>query len=89
MTEAELVAAHKHSFQNRDEVLASDTCGCFYCLSIFPTSEIHEWHQERAAEHGVTAFCPKCEIDAIIGSKAGYALTPDFLQAMHRRWFED
>jgi hypothetical protein len=88
VTEAEQVAAHAHSFQNRDEVLASDVCGCFFCLSIFPAWEIHEWHQERAADQGVTAFCPRCEIDAIIGSKAGYPLTADFLQEMHRRWFE-
>lgn len=78
-----LVAAHKHSFKNRSELERSEECGCFYCLSIFPPSEIELW-----ADEGKTAVCSRCDVDSVLGSASGYPITKEFLFNMRRRWFE-
>jgi acetone carboxylase gamma subunit len=38
---------------------------------------------------GRTAVCPRCGIDSVIGSAAGYPLTREFLSAMEQYWFGD
>jgi hypothetical protein len=86
------IAAHKHSSNHREEIVKSDICGCFYCLSIFKPSEILDWigvkeNEADINEKGQTALCPKCGIDSVIGSKSGYPITKDFLEKMHTHWF--
>jgi hypothetical protein len=80
------VTAHQHSSAHREEIMASEHCGCFYCLSIFSPGEIAEWVDE-ADNVGTTAICPRCEIDSVIGSRSGYPITREFLSAMHKHWF--
>jgi len=81
----DLTLAHKHSFKNRSEVLASEVCGCFCCLNIYPPSRISEWVTERDGEG--TALCPMCGIDSVIGSASGYSVTAERLERMEKRWF--
>jgi hypothetical protein len=49
---------HHHNY--RDEILNSESAGCFYCLEIYSPDEIIEWHGED--DHGVeqVAMCPEC-----------------------------
>ncbi|WP_173391538.1 cytoplasmic protein [Rhodopirellula baltica] len=82
----DLITAHKHSSNHRDEIVRSDTCGCFYCMAVFQASEITEWIDEVDGVD-TTAMCPSCGIDSVIGSAAGYPITADFLRAMHGHWF--
>ncbi len=77
----DLEAAHRHSSNHREEVLASETCGCFYCLAIYPPSALTE-----TTDEGRTFLC-SCGVDALIGSASGYPITPEFLEAMQKRWF--
>ncbi|HEU4560906.1 MAG TPA: hypothetical protein VFS20_23850, partial [Longimicrobium sp.] len=49
--------AHRHSSGHRAEVLASESCACFFCLQHFPPGEITEW-----VDDGQTALCPRCGI---------------------------
>ena len=44
---------------------------------------------ERAGwiDHSQTALCPYCSVDCLIPEAAGYPLTPEFLTAMHQKWF--
>jgi hypothetical protein len=72
--------------RNREEVLASSICGCFYCGETFPPSEINRWTDEWQGV-GQTALCPRCGIDSVIGSESGYAVAREFLRQMHDRWF--
>jgi hypothetical protein len=83
---ADFESAHKRSIHHRDEVLASDLCGCFHCGETFPPSEIVEWVDKREGI-GTTALCPRCAIDAVIGARSGLALSREFLQGMHDYWF--
>ncbi|MFN5909091.1 MAG: hypothetical protein ACK5A3_23815 [Planctomyces sp.] len=80
--DANLESAHRRSSVHRDEVLASELCGCFYCRETFPPTEIEEWIDDRDGV-GTTAMCPRCGIDSVIGSRSGFALTPEFLRQMH------
>lgn len=75
-------AAHEHSSHHRREVRQSTTCGCFYCLSIFPAEET-VWGMYS----DVTGACPECGIDSVIPDAAGYPVTQEFLKGMKRRWF--
>jgi len=78
-----LQAAHKHAFENRREVEASESFGCFHCRKTGPATKIDEWWDD-----GETAVCPHCGIDSVIGSASGYPVTKEaFLGAMKRRWF--
>jgi len=72
---------------NREKILSSDRCGCFYCGEMFPPTEVEDWTDERGGV-GQTALCPKCGIDAVIGSKSGYPITVEFLQLMKAYWFQ-
>ena len=87
MTQPDYEAAHKHSFKNREEVLASEMCGCFFCLAVFPPSEITSWCDEVEGV-GLTAICPKCRVDAVIGAASGLPISATFLGAMNKRWFD-
>jgi hypothetical protein len=80
-----LIAAHKHSFQNRDEVMSSVQCGCFYCGAIVPPAEVVDWVNDKG---GQTAICPKCRIDSVLGDASGYPITREFLRRMKQHWFE-
>ena len=87
---ADIIVAHGHCSGHRDEILRSDLCGCFYCLATFPPTEVRDWVDwpfDQPGAPGRTALCPRCSIDAVIGSEAGYPLTPDFLGRMHSHLF--
>ena len=86
--------AHRHSIRHRAEIEASDVCGCFGCLAVFPPTAILDWTdypegapEGRENELGVTALCPNCGIDSVIGSASGYPVTREFLDEMEVRWF--
>lgn len=88
----DLQLAHARSVNHRDELLASERCGCFYCLRIFPPQAVHEWIDvapDAVDEIGTTALCPACGIDSVIGSASGLPIEPEFLKAMRSRWFGD
>lgn len=72
--------AHRHSIHHRREVLQSELCGCFYCLSRFAPTQIEEW-----MDGGQTALCPG--IDAVLGSASGIDLSEEFLRQMRERYF--
>lgn len=76
--------SHKGCFKNKDEVLNFEECGCFYCTTIFSTSEIDEWIEESDGKE--TAVCPKCGIDSILSEK--YPIFDKvFLDEMQFYWF--
>ena len=76
------IGAHEWSSYHRKTLRESDVCGCFYCLEVFPPSEIEDWIDDDD-----TALCPKCGIDSVIGSASGYPIEREFLKQMHDHWF--
>lgn len=69
------------SQKHRDQILHSEQCGCYYCIQLFPPSEINDWIDDDQ-----TAMCPKCGIDSVLpGSQV--KLSEEFLIAAGKKWF--
>src|SRR5262245_44217335 len=79
-------SAHSHSSNHRQELLAGTTCACFYCCTVFPTDNITEWIDIVRGERQ-TALCPLCGVDSVLGERAGFELSPEFLHDMKPYWF--
>jgi hypothetical protein len=77
-----IAEAAEFSIRNRDALSASSLAACYYCQTVFPTSEVTEF----IASEG-TALCPYCGIDAVLPSTAGYSFTEAQLRALNEFWF--
>lgn len=91
-----LALLHKHSFENRAEISPFGLCGCFCCLKTFHGEAIRTWWdppKDRVDADtyalGVTAVCPFCGTDAVLGDQCGYVLSEDLLTRMERFWFSE
>jgi hypothetical protein len=82
------IVAHAFSSNHRLELEKDKLCGCFDCLRIFSPSEIEEWVPETMDGECVTAVCPYCGDDSIIGESSGYPITKEFLRRMHDKWMK-
>lgn len=74
--------ALKHSMRNRGEIERSKRCGCYSCTAVFDASEICEW-----VDGGLTAICPHCGIDAVIGDASGITIDRRTLKMINKRYF--
>jgi len=94
-SETFLCEAHRHCGQNRAEVEASRSCGCFYCGEIYGASEVSAWIEDHwndgtppQSVEKWTARCPRCDIDSVVGDASGLPIDDQlFLLAMRERWF--
>lgn len=75
--------AGKVSFENWESIKNSKICGCYFCRSIFPSSEItdNDWINDP---HGRTVLCPRCGIDSVIGDASGIPIREDVLEELYR-----
>ena len=78
------ITAHAASSNHRGMILGSESCGCFHCLAVFAPACITYW----VGAEGATATCPRCGIDAVIGSASGFPIERDFLAQMRSYWFQ-
>ena len=78
--------AGKASFENFESVKNSKMCGCYYCCSIFPSSEItdDDWVPDP---NGKTVLCPRCYIDSVIGDASGIPIRMDVLEELYEEKF--
>lgn len=86
-TDDQHIEAHRWSSHHRDQVLAGDSCGCFHCLRLFPSSEVEQWTDTDSSDVGQTALCPHCGVDAVIPRLPRYPFNKRFLARMNRYWF--
>jgi len=75
--------AQTYSRFNRDDLKNDKVCGCYNCLTIYSPKEIEEWCCESSRGEAVTALCPHCGIDSVIGESSGYPITKDTLKTMY------
>ena len=78
---------HRVSRCNHKTVPASATCGCYFCLDIYPSSNVKEFVNPDKSGVCVTALCPSCLIDSVLPDSCGAELTVELLSAMYDRWF--
>lgn len=90
---ADLLAAHRHTTNNRVEIEASKVCGCIYCTQMFSPLEIVAWSgldvssfDDPAQLDAGTALCPRCGSESVIGDKSGYRIDAAFLNEMNEAW---
>lgn len=81
---SDVITAHGYCSNNRKLLVNDRKCGCFYCLKVFSPEEITEWIEDP---NGMTAVCPHCGVDSVIGEGAGYPMTEAFLRDMRDHWF--
>ena len=82
MEKDKIIEAHQFCKNNKESLLNSKKCGCFYCLKIFNSNEIEDW-----VDGGITARCPHCGIDSIISENTKFPITEKFLKEMKKYWF--
>jgi hypothetical protein len=78
-----LRVAHEKSANHRAEIESSEKCGCFYCEAIFDADQVADWTDDN-----MTALCPFCGVDSVIGDSSGFEITKRFLEEMHEVWFD-
>ena len=85
MNKEELEKIHDKCFENKEELLRVNRCGCMNCLKIFNPKEIKEWIN---FSEGLTAFCPYCHIDSVIPESEEYVLNEELLGELHECFFK-
>jgi len=70
--------ALEHAANHRSELDDSAVCGCFFCFRTFTTSDIKLWIDKNQ-----TALCPRCGIDAVIGTASGFTIDDRFLRKLN------
>lgn len=83
---------HRTSMHNREMILKSSVCGCFYCEKTFEPKKIQDWtHRSHPLSEfggeGQTALCPHCGIDSVIGDASGTTITTVLLKRMRKCYF--
>ena len=81
---SELKKAHQYCTKNKEQLIESNICGCFYCCKIYSPKEIKEYLNEGDG----TALCPYCGIDSVIAENSRFKITKEFLKKMHDYWFK-
>ena len=77
-----ILEAYLHANKHRTELQSSAACGCFFCFKQFGFVDITKW-----IDANQTALCPRCGIDAVLGSSSGHVISDSFLRKMHMHWF--
>jgi hypothetical protein len=79
-----LAYLHKRSTNNKGILTLRPKCGCFYCLKVMASNDIHKFTDDN------TAVCPHCGIDSIL---PGCLFNDDedmkeSMTKMHKQYFE-
>ena len=82
--ESLLYTYKKHAEDNEIEIVQSKRCGCFFCRQVYDARTVQEWIDD---ERGVTALCPECGMDAVIGDASGIEITKPLMKEMNLLFF--
>jgi TPR repeat protein len=79
-----LAEIRQHAVNNDIEILKSVNCSCFFCRQTYSARKVSDWITD---ERGVTAICPECGMDAVVGDAAGFALDRETLKALNLLYY--
>ena len=88
LTDQQSKLYHSHTIRNMDEIQRSKKCGCIACCRIYSPDIVEEGIEEQK-DKAITALCPYCSCDSIIGDASGLGITPEILEDLNQRWFGD
>lgn len=74
----------EHSTNNDLEILQSHKCSCLFCRHTVDAREVQDWVSD---EHGVSAICPECGMDTLIGDASGMSFTKEELREINMTYF--
>lgn len=80
----DLIKYHRLCTSHKTALSQSERAGCFYCLTIFPTSHIKNWCDGKP---DYTAFCPVCGHDSVLPDNDDVQISEELLKAMQLHWF--
>lgn len=83
-TDPHLLSIRAHASNNEIEILQSKSCSCFFCRQTYDARKVNDWIND---ERGVTAICPECGMDAVIGDASGVVLDKDLLKEMNLAFY--
>lgn len=75
---------HERAHDNEIEILGSKTCSCFFCRQTYDARKVNDWVN---GQNGMTAICPECGMDAVIGDKGGEPLSKETLKALNLAYY--
>ena len=76
--------AHEFTMDNYQMLFAKQECVCIYCKKRFMSNEIKDYTYSKSG----VALCPFCEIDSVIGEYSGFELSKEFIDKMHKIFFD-
>lgn len=79
--ESKLNKLHVYCSHNKELIITSKVCHCFYCKQKFDSSEVVEY-----IDNGQTGLCPKCGVDTILPDSLG-EINDKVIDEMNKYWF--
>lgn len=76
--------AIKYATSNEKEIQKSKIAGCYFCLRVYPASEITD--EDYLVEER-TAMCPHCQVNAVLPDTSGFELSTETLEKIHNYYF--
>ena len=75
---------YSHTVNNEMDILHSKQCSCLFCRQTYDARKINDWANDK---NGVTALCPECGMDAVVGDASGFVLDHETLKALNLAYF--
>jgi hypothetical protein len=75
--------AYDRDTKNREEIMSSEICGCFFCQANYDPSSIRKWKNIEQA-----ACCPECRLgNVVVGSASVLPVhNKEFLRLVGAHW---
>lgn len=73
-----------HTVGNDLEILHSEKCSCIFCRHTINARDVQDWISD---DRGVTAICPECGMDALVGDASGYHFDHETLKDLNLAFF--
>ncbi len=74
----------KHTKDNEIDILNSKKCSCLFCRQTYDARRVSDWSTEN---NKISAVCPECGMNAVVGDHSGFILDHDTLKALNLTYF--
>ncbi len=69
---------------NEVQILHSKTCSCLFCRQTYDARLVHDWVND---EQGISAICPECGMDAVVGDNNGEPMDKALLKELNLAFY--
>lgn len=75
---------YKHTKNNEIDILNSKKCSCLFCRQTYDARRVSDWSNEN---NKISAVCPECGMNAVVGDASGFSLDHDTLKQLNLTYF--